>query len=156
MSLAVLNVYVGVAVVVGVFDVFPLEIGNVGVVDGYDEIAEYQYHKGYYRRTNDVRLYHLLETYAVAQNGDYFGMPSHLGGEIHHRNEHKQRTEQVYETRNEVEIILNYNKMQGCVVFKEVVQFLAHVEHYDNDNNQAYCQTEGGDKLAQNVFVYYL
>ncbi len=109
-----------------------------------------------YRSGSHIRHKHAPVADAARQDRDNLGIGSLTRSVEHHRNEHEQRAEHVYEIRNEVQVVVHDDLLQRRLVLHEIVYLLGNVE-YDHDSDyQDKGYEEGEYEALEYVPVQFL
>lgn len=91
---------------------------------------------------------------AASKYGYYFGVAGHLGGEEEGGDEDEERSVEVEEVWDKVEIVFEDNLFEGSVIAQKVIQFFRHIERNDYDNDQNQPKEEVFKIFAKNIAVY--
>ena len=155
---ALLGLEVEVGVVVGGFrlDILLLEGDEPPVGVGNDEIAEDEDGHGHDDSAIDIGPQHAPVAHTGTQDGHGLAVARHLRGEENDGDEDEQGTVEVDKARNEVEVVDGNDLPEGGVMLEEFVEFLAHVEGDDDNDDKGKCQKKGLQVLAQNVAIQAL
>ena len=92
-----------------------------------------------------------METDSAGQDCHDFRVGGHLRREEYDRNEHEQRTEHVHEVWDEVDIIVEDDRLQRRLLAHEIVDLLADVEDDDDADDQDQSHEEGTDELPDYI-----
>ena len=95
-----------------------------------------------------------MEADTTGQDSHDLGVRRHLGREEDHRNEHEQRTEHVYEVRNEVQVVIKDNSLERSFLRDEVIDLLTDIEDDDDADNKQQRHKECSHELLYYIQVY--
>ena len=154
-----LDLPVDVAVELGVllaFYVLRLEIDDVPLRNGDQPEVERQRQRGDDQRPEEVGPHQPAERHAAREHGHDLGLVGHLRGEEDAGDEGEQAAELVDEVGDEVEVVVEDDRFQGCVQLREVVDLLHVVEDHHDHDDHGDGEEIGRQELAQYVTVQNL
>jgi hypothetical protein len=120
---------------------------------GNEEIAQVKRQQGKNQGRDKVGQQQPPEADTTAQYSDDLGITCHFGCEKNDRNKREEINKQVDEVGNEVQVIVDDNGFQWCLVFYKTVKILRNVEYDHDEDQQGNSIEEGSKKLPDNVFV---
>ena len=150
-----LEVNVAEVVLLASVDVVAFELGKAPVVDGDDEVAEDKHYQRHDGRAVEVGPHESPVADAAAEDGDDLGVAGHLGGEKDDADEDEERTVEVDEAGDEVEVVAINNLPQRRMAAEEVVEFFRYIECDDDDYDERHRHEEGLQVLQQDVPVKF-
>ena len=106
--------------------------------------------------TDEIRPHQAAITDTTGENGNDFTITRHLGGEEDNRNEYEQRAEHIHKVGHEIDVVVEDDFFDGCLILEEVVEFLCKVEDNGNTHYQHNREEECAKELLDNVFVDFL
>ena len=111
------------------------------------------------QKSNDGSRNHIgaeqtFETHPRRHHGNNLRVLRQFGGKENHRNEDKQRTEQIREIRDEVHVIIKDDCLYRSLVIDELVHILIDIEHHCNTDDQGYGKEVGSQELENDIPVY--
>ena len=92
-----------------------------------------------------------METDSAGQDCHDLRVGGHLRREEYDRNEHEQRAEHVHEVWDEVDIIVEDDRLQRRLLAHEIVDLLADVEDDDDADDQDQSHEEGAYELPDYI-----
>ena len=154
-----LDLPVDVAVELGVllaFYVLRLEIDDVPLRNRYQPEVQRQRKAADDQRPEEIGPHQAAERHAAREHGDDLGLVGHLRGEEDAGDEGEQAAELVDEVGDEVEVVVEDDRFQGCVQLREVVDLLHVVEDHHDHDDHGDGEEIGRQELAQYVTVQNL
>ena len=97
-----------------------------------------------------------METDSSGQYRDNLRVRRHSGCKENDGYEHEHRAVHIDEVRNEIQIVIEDDGLQGCFLFNEIVYLLVYVKDYHQKNDKQQGHHEGRDELLEYVPVYFL
>ena len=138
----------------GVVLLLKIHLGAVGVRN--HPLAQFQR-----EQRNETGRYQVGQGKAVVadtagEDGDDLRILRHLGRKENDRKEHEHRGIHVHEIRDEVEVVVKDDFLQGGFLLDEVVNLLAYVEDDHHHGQYRDGNEESGQELADDVPVQLL
>ena len=137
-----------------VFDILRLKFQSRLIGVRYDEKVKPERQKGDDCRREHIWNHHPVETDTAGQDSHNLRVGCHLGSKEDHRNEHEQRTEHVYEVRNEIHVIVKDDGLERSLLRHEVIDLLTDIEDDDDADDEQQRHKEGSHELLYYVQVY--
>ena len=131
--------------------VLHLELHPFGVRLRYHVQVQAQRQQRDEHRCGYIRHHHAVVAHSARQDCDYLGVRGHPGGEENHRDEHEQRTEHVYEVRDEVDVVVEDYLMERHVLAGEVVNLFGDVEDDDDSDYEQQGHEESDQEALRDV-----
>ena len=88
-------------------------------------------------RPRSYRHHQPLEAHTRREHGDNFGILCQFGGEKDDGNEDKQGTEEVGIIGYEIQVVIEYDCFQRCLVVDEVIDIFIDIKYDSDGDDQA-------------------
>ena len=151
-----LDLPVDVAVELGVllaFYVLRLEIDDVPLRNGYQPEVQRQRKAADDQRPEEIGPHQAAERHAAREHGDDLGLVGHFRSEENDGDEGEQSAELVDEEWNEIQVIVEDDRLERRFRLRKVVDLLHVVEdHHDHDDHRD-SEEVGAQELAEDIPV---
>ena len=104
---------------------------------------------------NHVGFQQAVEAHSIRPHGDDFRVVGQFGREEDNGYKNKQRTEQIGEVGNEVQVIGEHDFLPRCMTRCKLVDAFVVIEHNYDGNNQDDGEDKGADKFLDDIPVEF-